>query len=38
MHPFHLAFPVDNLKDARAFYGDLASSRKVLMGIVLPMT
>jgi extradiol dioxygenase family protein len=23
MHPFHLAFPVDNLKDARAFYGDL---------------
>jgi extradiol dioxygenase family protein len=23
MHPFHLAFPVDNLKDARAFYGGL---------------
>ena len=23
MHPFHLAFPVDNLQDARAFYGGL---------------
>jgi extradiol dioxygenase family protein len=23
MHPFHLAFPVDDLKKARAFYGGL---------------
>jgi len=23
MHPFHLAFPVDDLAAARAFYGDL---------------
>jgi len=23
MHPFHLAFPVTSLADARAFYGDL---------------
>ncbi len=23
LHPFHLAFPVDSLEDARAFYGGL---------------